>query len=371
MSSSLQVEEPPREIPEEDGSSALADSSAVNLSDDAQIVTRIAQHLTSPRDNPPLASKDHSNSIHEDNNEGVQAYAKIAGQDWTFYVTRTVINIGRTSEPAPQYPDDYDPESDEELVHVDLGPSKMVSRQHAEIFFNTKVEKWYLRVKGRNGAKVNGTHWKQGQSISLQSGDVVEVGGNEMMFVLPPETSPLHIHETYLQRAGIHKTDFSSPPQLSRGVHSPSSGEHSSRGVTRKPFQQPIAPAPPDYKRPGTPPSARSSRAPNSQNRSPQFRDVGTMLVNSGDVDLSLDENQHIKPQYSYAQMITQAIMNTPDEKLNLNGIYNFIMDNYSYYKHQQAHGWQVSPLFFPLSGPAPYAGGLSCHRIRSGTICR
>ncbi len=87
-------------------------------------------------------------------------------------------------------------------------------------------------------------------------------------------------------------------------------------------------------------------RAAASQGRSPQFKDAGTMLMSSGDVDLSLDENRHIKPQYSYAQMITQAIMNSPDEKLNLNGIYNFIMDNYSYYKHQQAHGWQVSFYF-------------------------
>ena len=62
-----------------------------------------------------------------------------------------------------------------------------------------------------------------------------------------------------------------------------------------------------------------------------------------GDVDLSLDENQHIKPQFSYAQMITQAIISTPEEKLNLNGIYNFIMSNYSYYRHQPAPGWQNS----------------------------
>lgn len=65
------------------------------------------------------------------------------------------------------------------------------------------------------------------------------------------------------------------------------------------------------------------------------------------DIDLSLDENRHIKPQYSYAQMITQAILNTEDEKLNLNGIYNFIMDRYSYYRYQTASGWQVCLMVF------------------------
>lgn len=76
--------------------------------------------------------------------------------------------------------------------------------------------------------------------------------------------------------------------------------------------------------------------------KSPHHGSGGTLVVNSTDLDLSLDEYRHIKPQYSYAQMITQAIMNTPDEKLNLNGIYNFITSNYSYYRNQQAAGWQV-----------------------------
>lgn len=69
------------------------------------------------------------------------------------------------------------------------------------------------------------------------------------------------------------------------------------------------------------------------------------MLMNSSnDLDLSLDENKHIKPQYSYAQMISQAILSTEDHKLNLNGIYRYIMDNFAYYRHAQAGGWQVGP---------------------------
>ena len=78
-----------------------------------------------------------------------------------------------------------------------------------------------------------------------------------------------------------------------------------------------------------------------AMNKSPHGS-VAAPPVNSSETDLSQDENRHIKPQYSYAQMITQAILNTSDGKLNLNGIYNFITANYSYYKHQQAAGWQV-----------------------------
>lgn len=74
------------------------------------------------------------------------------------------------------------------------------------------------------------------------------------------------------------------------------------------------------------------------------------------EIDLSRDENKHIKPQFSYAQMITQAIMNTQEEKLNLNGIYNFIMDSYAYYRHQELYGWQVRRH---VAAPSPFARGM------------
>lgn len=341
------AEDSPTDIVEEEGSSLVADESIINLNDYDQVVSRVAQHLLAPRDQTIQASKDHSNAIHETNKAGVQAYAKIAAQDWTFYVTKLAVNIGRSSDPPPQHPEGYDPESDEEHIHIDLGPSKMISRQHAIIYFNSNQEKWFLQVKGRNGVKVDGNIMKSGQSGPLASGEVLEIGGIEMMFVLPSDLSPLHIHHTYLQRAGLSKDDFPSSAQKHRGGARPtSSGDISSSQsgpqsrLSRG--QQAIAPAPPDYKRPGTPPSVKS-RAQAAQNKSPQARTAGTMLMHTSDVDLSLDENQNIKPQYSYAQMITQAIMNTPDGKLNLNGIYNFIMNNYSYYRHQQAAGWQNS----------------------------
>ncbi|KIH91928.1 hypothetical protein SPBR_01352 [Sporothrix brasiliensis 5110] len=352
-----QADEAPHDVPEEETSSLLADNSAVLPVDETQIVARVTQHLLAPNDDL-RASKDHSNAIHEANKEGVQAYAKIAAQDWTFYVTKLTINIGRTPEPAPEYPQRYDPDADPDFVHIDLGPSKMVSRQHAQIVFNTKSEKWYLNVKGRNGIKVNCAPWRLGQSKPLESGDVIDVGGIEMMFVLPLETSPLHIHDVYLQRAGLPKSEpglsddtslqhkLRATTPVGGGLESSPHGGSTIRSTLPRgqPTPQAIAPAPPDYKRPGTPPSARSrTSAPTSHLKSPQFRDIPTMVVHPNDVDLSLDENKNLKPQYSYAQMITQAIMNTSEGRLNLNGIYNFIMENYSYYKHQQAAGWQNS----------------------------
>ncbi|KAF5005651.1 hypothetical protein FDECE_7928 [Fusarium decemcellulare] len=279
---------------------------------DDQLVSQITQHL---RNQPVQASKDHANAIHEANGDGVKAYAKVAAQDWTFYITKLVVNIGRAPETSHASHSSAAGADDDDQVHIDLGPSKMVSREHATISFDSKDEKWFLRVKGRNGAKVDSQPVKAGHAHPLTSGEVIEIGNVEMMFVLPSEIIPLTVHPVFLQRAGL-------------SIDTPQS-----RSSRRQPL---IAPAPPEYKRPGTPPSAQShSKSPAAS--------TPAVMVGANGVDLSQDENQHIKPQYSYAQMITQAILNAPDGKLNLNGIYTYIMNTYAYYRHQQAAGWQNS----------------------------
>jgi hypothetical protein len=296
---------------EEDDNDNEDEPSTGPIEDDDNLVTQVTQHLKTKR---VQASKDHANAIHQANLDGVKAFAKVAAQDWTFYITKLSINIGRAPETIHEEQGDESVDQDL-LPHIDLGPEKMVSREHAVIYFD---EKWYLKVRGRNGAKVDGELKKPGVSHALTSGQVIEIGNVEMMFVLPSEISSLHIHNIFLERCGITAADMSK---------------------ARPPRRQPlIAPAPSDYKRPGTPPSSATQiRGLASATRSP-----AVVMGPNSNLDLSLDDNQHIKPQYSYAQMITQAILDAPEGKLNLNGIYKFIMSKYSYYRHQQAGGWQV-----------------------------
>ncbi|QPH16942.1 hypothetical protein C2857_001684 [Epichloe festucae Fl1] len=280
--------------------------------DDDHIVSQVTQQLKSQS---VQASKDHANAIHEANRDGVKAYAKVAAQDWTFYITKLAVNIGR----APELAHGDDDDDNEAHVHIDLGPSKMVSRDHASICFDSKDERWILQISGRNGAKVDGQPLKPRALHPLTSGEVIEIGNVEMMFVLPSEISPLNVHSIYLQRCGLSLDATQTTPSHR---------------------QQLIAPAPIDYKRPGTPQSTKKKG--DATAKSPAITTPAVMIGAHG-VDLSLDDNQHIKPQYSYAQMITQAVLNAPDGKLNLNGIYTFIMSSYSYYRHQHAAGWQNS----------------------------
>lgn len=319
-----------------------------NVDDDA-LVTQVTQKLKNP---PVQATKDHANSIHEANSDGVKAYAKVAAQDWTFYITKLAVKIGRSPEAGGGEAgrggrrserhresgggssgtghDDVDRDEDEDQVHIDLGPSKTVSREHAVISFDSKNEKWVMTVKGRNGVRVNNLLFKPGESRQLSSGEVMEIGGVEMMFVLPSEISPLHIHPSFLERCGLNATT----PK----PRAPRQRSH-------------LAPAATDDTQPGTPPPpSTQNRHPLTSTKSPAFSTPGHVMVGASGVDLSKDENKHIKPQYSYAQMITQAIISAPEGKLTLNGIYTYIMDQYAYYRHQPPSGWQVR--FAPALAP-------------------
>ncbi|KAI1212249.1 uncharacterized protein F4807DRAFT_457748 [Annulohypoxylon truncatum] len=343
----IKVEEPQSEPIEDEGSSLTVDNSnPEGSSDDDRLITLVTQHLKSIH---TQASRDHANAIHESKTEDIEAYAKISAQDWTYYIRSLSINIGRTSEPSHTRPSGQDDE-DKDFVHIDLGPSKTFSRQTAIIYYDSDPGKWYLLPKGRNGLKVDNVALKKTDDPhALSSGEVIEIGGIEMMFVLPGSLAPLRIHPMYLEQAGI-KQQQSSPVREAGRTALPTapSADHSSSQSTARPssrsqlYQQPIAPAPPDYRRPGTPPSAKS-RPTAAQQKTPAQGSSGTVIMSQSDVDLSKDENKHIKPHFSYAQMITQAIMSTTEEKLNLAGIYQYITTNYAYYRHQPPSGWQNS----------------------------
>ncbi len=288
-----------------------------------------------------------------DEAEKVTAYAKIAGRDWTYFVVGQNVNIGRPPDKdadAPQIAASSPLVDMKELlpVHIDLGPSKYVSRHHACVFYDAEYPEnggWHLRVNGRNGVRVNNQLLKRGESHQLTSGDIMEIAGTQMMFVTPGDRAV--IDPSFVERAkmaasgeGWSTTQHAHPQaptsDLPAGSLYPMTGNH-----------QPLAPAPPYFKRAVTPPTLQKdgrnqrgvfdSRPPPS----PMYN-RGMMMESTQDIDYSQDAAKDLKPPFSYATMIAQAIFSNEEEKLTLSNIYAWISEKYAFYRHSNS-GWQVS----------------------------
>ena len=254
--------------------------------------------------------------------EGVTAYAKLAGASWTYYVKALKVYIGRPpdSRPnsgatSPSYRE-MPPE-----VDIDLGPSKMVSRQHAIIEYDTEGDgNWAIFVTGRNGMKMDTENYKKGTKATLHSGQVLEIAGVQMMFVLPDVDCK--IHPFFRRRRLSEPQEESFPPPVLPQESPVPDGMPSSSHI------QIAADSPQGEAATKKKPASAYSR--------------GMVLESSDNVDYAADSSRDIKPNISYALLIAQAILSSPEEQLTLNKIYEYIMENYAFYRHTQS-GWQVS----------------------------
>ena len=324
------------------------------------------------------ASTDFANEIHlAEYPEGRQAFAKIAGRGWTFYVDDMDIRIGRPCEdmlrqsnrpssPGVEAGENLNTTPDHAHVHIDLGPNKLVSRLHAEIRYNEEVGKWSVYIQGRNGALLDNEQMAKGTAAQLRSGSVLEIAGAQMMFVMPNEMPTIHrailaqvdapqddneddeddmdadAHPPLPQRTPQrpYHRDGGAGPSGQTGHPSssqqPPSNHRRSRGATNDSLNVQKAPLQHD--------GSTDLRLPSSQaapKGSPTYS-RGLMLESTEDIDHSVDSAKDIKPPYSYAQMIGMAILDSPEEKLTLSKIYDWIKERYAFYRHSSG-GWQVS----------------------------
>ena len=285
----------------------------------------------------------------------IKAYAKIAGKRWTYYVKSPAINIGRSpdgaSRPSAELMGQSSPGVPAEEVrtaHIDLGPNKLVSRIHASVYFENEEEKWCLLVNGRNGVRINDTLLKIGEKQILCSGDIIEIGGTEMIFVAPDVMAV--VHDRYRARLGepVKQEEMAS---WNANVHShpelPRHSQSTSAQTLLPAFTpanlytngQTALPPPAVPQRPLTPSKTLVSVS-QPDGRSPYDHQVS--LESNEKIDYSSDAMKDHKPPCSYATLISQAILSNPAEKMSLANIYMWIKDNFSYYRHLEG-GWQNS----------------------------
>ena len=301
---------------------------------------------------PVVAQMAHANDKASQSAQKVQAYAKIAGREWTYFVLDQNVNIGRPPDDKPNGLASSPAADMKDLfpVHIDLGPNKVVSRHHASIFYDSDYPEgggWHIRVNGRNGVKLNEKLIKRGGTSQIRCGDVIEIAGTQMMFVTPGDKAvidPIFIEKAKQLAAGDdHEIITHAHPEGLPGPMLPSGGLYPSTGS-----QMPLAPAPPYFKRATTPP-AKLQTDP-SVKQSPMYN-RGMMMESTQEIDYSKDSAKDLKPPFSYAAMIAQAIFSSEEEKLTLSNIYSWIQDKYAFYRHSNS-GWQVrhSSMAYPQS---------------------
>ena len=287
----------------------------------------------------------------------INAFAKICGREWTYYVLTSQVFFGRA-------PDGFHPRpvaaqesgDDQPPIQIDLGPSKVVSRTHAELRYSQSDDGWHVHAYGRNGVRVDEANLKKGQNTKVKSGTIITIAGTEMLF--QSASGKTEVHPSFLDRVLEHQNNEGLDAELGTGYHHPlpDSTIHVLPSGQSPPYAQQyaytrpnlsqqttVAPGPSDLARPVTPePSPPKRPATGSaKKRSPNSYRRGIMMESTEQIDYSLDSSKDLKPGCSYASMITWAILSTEDQALSLNGIYTWIKAHYAYYRNISS-GWQV-----------------------------
>jgi hypothetical protein len=281
--------------------------------------------------------------------KSVQAYAKIAGRDWTYYVTSLRIILGRPKGSKPGQAGDgpgsgpaslaspRSPLSDM-TIDIDLGPDQQISRLHSEIYFDSDTQQWLVIVNGRNGLHLDNLRLERGQKAVLHSGSIINILGTQMIFLLPVGTPIIH-PEIRRQLLG-EEDDMSDPAtkeyqlQQANRQRPPATGSHS---LNPPAPSRSYAAEPSDDLRPDTPLNKKAT-APGKS--SPTYR--GVMMESAEDIDYAADSAKDMKPPHSYAALIGQAILATSEKNATLAKIYDYIRENYAYFRYNTG-GWQNS----------------------------
>lgn len=321
----------------------------MQLYDDPFELTNAVISALSGPEHPTMVSQVYSND--KNSATEVQAYAKIAGSNWTYFVKSLETTIGRNTDVT---------KPDEKLIDIDLGPAKVVSRKHATISYNLVTRVWELNVAGRNGAKIDTARIACGPNAPpavLKSGSVMDIGGTQMMFILPdtaPQISPNVINMVAPRIPGLaeylkKKPNFDG--NYYNNINNLSNNFSQNQLTFSNTYQQPqqnnlkgFA----MYNKPGSDTAAQyyaTTTGPNGSMGNMNL--LSTMKASlSGysnmDTDLSREESKDIKPPYSYATMITQAILSNDEGVLSLSEIYDWIARNYAFYRYSKT-GWQNS----------------------------
>lgn len=314
------------------------------------MINHVIQSLELP-DRTVTATIQHSNDAASATHiGGVQAYAKLAGQNWTYYVKALNVTIGRELDSNSE-------DSRLQGIDLDLGPAKVISRLHARIEYDLAERYWKCIVLGRNGIKIDDRLYKEKKTARLSSGQILEIGGVQMMFVLPDATP--QVLSTFIPQ----QSQIQQRQQQQQQHHHHDGGPYEVHELTHSYSQQSMAHSQSSYQSGGgcseqdtldgdimqAPAATVHANSPynrlaaaDDHERPPTNSAYDHDASASGQPDLSLDLHRDLKPPFSYATLISQAILSSQNNTLTLAQIYSWISSHYAYYRYAKS-GWQNS----------------------------
>lgn len=257
---------------------------------------------TGAQDNNRVALRE--GSAHEslslaDEQPTISAYARLDFQSFTFYVQTLHVIIGRRSE------NDFS-----HKVDVNLGPSKSISRRHAQIFYNFGTGRFEVSIIGKNGAFVDDIFVERGNTVPLRNKTKVQIGQVPFQFVLPEQ-----------EKAEL----------LQKSPEIPEPGE----------IQEPVSPVKMEEKPEGPSISAEEKK----QLKKPAIKKEKKPAKAPKKVYTfeEIPEAYRTKPTCSYSALLTTCIRKYSSPKgMSLSEIYGGIRELFPYYKYCP-DGWQSS----------------------------
>ncbi|CAI2186356.1 6257_t:CDS:2 [Funneliformis geosporum] len=266
-------------------------------------------------------------------NDTVQAFAKLEGDNFCYYIKTLQVILGRKAGGSDQ-------------VDIHLGSTKAISRQHARLYYNFQEQRFELEIFGKNGAYINEQFCERGFKVPLENRTKIQIGEVVFSFLLPRTDnedgmSTATEHDTYHMTSNTTYQEAATKDSLveygqsySNG-YTTTAGQEYSHGYANINIKVNLLDS-------GIGSSNSSQRSGSSSSSTQGDTSEQQSPVVGEKIDISKYQSRQIKPPFSYASLIAQAIQSAPSKRMTLNAIYNWITTQYPYYKIAQ-NGWQNS----------------------------
>uniref|UniRef100_A0A1I7VID4 Forkhead box protein n=1 Tax=Loa loa TaxID=7209 RepID=A0A1I7VID4_LOALO len=275
----------------------------------------------------------------EDNSEKVEwigepsfyPLAFIRSPSGTFAVSKKVVVIGRDSANS--------------ITDVVVQESNYISRCHVILYYTGQPNRWNIKVNGKNGVLVNEIMYGRSERTqSIPFSCIFRFPSTHIVMLfcgIEPLSGTANSPDSFVR---ITENEVDSAVSLaamlsSQGV-TPGSMEESG-----KTFCLSDKPNTGENTGVSTAEYSESTHTPSDSSAGANVSIGSSTSIPTSDSDRNCKEDYEAsdgKPPYSYAQLIVQAILSSPDQQMTLSGIYNYITSRYPWYRSADK-GWQNS----------------------------